>query len=239
MALVTGASRGIGAAIALRMAQDGADVAFTYVSRQERAEEVLKHIEATGRRGLAIRADAADPYAAHGVVKRVIETLGRLDILVNNAGVAELAPLPELSLQMLDRLIDVNIRGVFTTSQEAIKFMTAGGRIVNIGSINAERAGAPGMAGYSMSKSAILGLTRGMARDLGKQGITVNVVQPGPVETDMNPTDSPWAEATLKTLVVPRYGRPEEIAAGVSYLVSPEASFVTGTTLTIDGGFLS
>ncbi|MGQ5524669.1 SDR family oxidoreductase [Chitinimonas sp. PSY-7] len=138
-----------------------------------------------------------------------------------------------------DRLINVNVRGVFTASKAAVNVMGSGGRIVNIGSINAERAGVPSATGYAMTKSAILGLTRGMARDLGKQGITVNVIQPGPIGTDINPPDGPWAEETIKMLAVPRYGLTEEIAAGVAYLVSPEAAFVTGTTLTIDGGFLS
>lgn len=239
VALVTGGSRGIGAAIALRIAREGADVAITYVQHEACAKSIIQQVESLGRRGLAILADIGDPMQVKSSVEQVVRKFGHLDILVNNAGVGEFVPFVKVTLEMLNRLIDVNIRGVFLTSQEAVKMMNPGGRIVNIGSINAERAGIVGMSGYAMTKSAIAGLTRGMARDLGECGITVNLIQPGAIETDMNPIDSPWAERTIGSLVVPRYGMPEEIASGVAYLISVEANYVTGTTLTIDGGFLS
>jgi len=239
VALITGGSRGIGAAIARRLAKDGANVAFTYVSQPDKAAAVAKDIAASGREAIAIQADAASPIAIREAVSQVMHQFGRLDILVNNAGILEAAPLPDLALEALDRLININIRGVFTACQEAAKVMEKGSRIVNIGSVSGVRAGMVGMTGYAMTKSALIGLTKGMAWDLGKLGITVNVIQPGPIETDMNPRDTPWADQLVGMLAVPRYGQPDEIAAGVAYLVSPEAAFVTGSALTIDGGFLS
>jgi len=237
VALVTGGSRGIGAAIAKRLAQDGAAVAVTYTSAKQKADEVVRAIEAEGGRALAIHADNADTEAVKAAVAQTVKTLGRLDVLVNNAGIAVFKPLEQFSLEEFDRMVAINIRGVFIAAQEASRHMTEGGRIITIGSVNADRMPFAGGSVYAMTKAAVAGLTRGLARDLGPRGITVNNVQPGPVDTDMNPAEGPFA-ATLKGMMaLPRYGKDDEIAAMVSYLADPEAGFVTGACLTIDGGF--
>jgi 3-oxoacyl-[acyl-carrier protein] reductase len=237
VALVTGGSRGIGAAIAKRLAADGAAVAVTYAGGQQAAEGVVRAIEAEGGRAVAIRADAADAGAVRSAVAETARTLGGLDVLVNNAGVATIAPLDEFSLEEFDRLVAVNVRAVFVASQEAARHMGAGGRIITIGSVNADRIPFAGGSVYAMTKAAVAGLTRGLARDLGPRGITVNTVQPGPVDTDMNPANGPLAEMVTPTLAVGRYGRVDEVAAMVAYLAGPDAGFVTGAALTIDGGF--
>jgi 3-oxoacyl-[acyl-carrier protein] reductase len=237
VALIQGGSRGIGAAIAKRLAHEGAAVALTYISSPDKAAEVVRSIEAAGGRALAIPADSSDAEAVRGAVSRTVEHFGRLDVLVNNAGVLAIAPIEEFSLDDFDRTVAVNVRSVFVASQEAARHMTAGGRIITIGSTNAERMPFAGGSVYAMSKSAIVGLTRGMARDLGPRGITVNNVQPGPVDTDMNPESSEFAESLMGLMAVGRYGRAEEIAAFVAYLAGPEAGYVTGASLTIDGGF--
>ena len=237
VALIQGGSRGIGAAIAQRLAREGAAVALTYVSSPDKAAEVVRGIEAAGGRGLAIRADSSDPDAVRAAVRQTVEHFGALDILVNNAGVLAIAPIEEFSLEDFDRTLAVNVRSVFVASQEAARHMGEGGRIITIGSTNAERMPFAGGSVYAMSKSAIVGLTRGMARDLGPRGITVNNVQPGPVDTDMNPDDSEFADGLKGLMAIPRYGRAEEIAAFVAYLAGPEAGYVTGASLTIDGGF--
>ena len=237
VALVTGGSRGIGAAIAKRLAADGANVAITYTSGQEKADEVVRTIEATGGRAIALKADSANVDAVKRAVAETVRILGRLDVLVNNAGIATFGPLDQFSLEDFDRLVAINIRGVFVAAQEAARNMTEGGRIINIGSVNAERMPFAGGAVYAMSKAAVAGLTRGLARDLGSRGITVNNVQPGPVETDLNPATGPFAESLKSLMAVARYGQGDEIAGMVAYLASPEAAFVTGASLTIDGGF--
>jgi len=237
VALVTGGSRGIGAAIARRLSGDGAAVAITYASARPKADEVVRAIEAEGGRALAIRADSADAEAVKGAVAETVRAFGRLDILVNNAGVAVIAPLAEFSLADLDRLLAVNVRGVFVASQEAARHMGEGGRIITIGSVNADRMPFEGGGPYAMSKAAVAGLTRGLARDLGPRGITVNNVQPGPVDTDMNPAEGPFAESLKGLMAIRRYGRGDEVAALVAYLAGPEAGFITGASLTIDGGF--
>jgi 3-oxoacyl-[acyl-carrier protein] reductase len=237
VALVTGGSRGIGAAIARRLAAEGAAVAITYTSVQPKADEVVRSIKAGGGRALAIRADSADAQAVKRAVTETTKTLGRLDVLVNNAGIATLAPLDQFSLEDFDRMVAVNVRGVFVAAQEAARHMTEGGRIITIGSVNAERIPFAGGAVYAMTKAAVAGLTRGLARDLGPRGITVNTVQPGPVDTDMNPATGPFAESLKSLMALPRYARSEEIAGMVAYLAGPEAAFVTGASLTIDGGF--
>lgn len=237
VALVTGGSRGIGAAIAKRLARDGAAVAITYASAQQRADEVVGAIEAAGGRALAIRADSADAGAVKGAVAEAVRALGRLDVLVNNAGIGRVAPLHEFSLEDFDRMVAVNVRGVFAAIQEASRHMVAGGRIVTIGSVNGDRVPFPGGAVYAMTKAAVAGLTRGLARDLAPRGITVNTVQPGPVDTDMNPADGPRAERTKGLTALGRYGQGDEIASLVAYLASPEAAFVTGASLNIDGGY--
>ena len=239
VALVTGGSRGIGAAIARRLAADGADVALTYVSKPDAAEAVAGEIRAQGRRAEAIQADAADPSSVIAAVDRTAERLGRLDILVNNAGIAKHGDIAEMPLDDFDAILAVNVRAVFVACQAAARHMDEGGRIITIGSVNAERLPFAGSSAYGMSKAAVMGLTRGMARDLGKRGITVNVVQPGPIETDMNPGNTDFADAMRNLLAIRRYGHPEEIAAAVAYLAAPEAAYVTGTALTVDGGFLS
>ena len=237
VALVTGGSRGLGAAIAKRLATDGAAVALTYTSSPQKAEQVVHVIKSAGGRALAIRADSADVEAVRNAVAETVNVLGGLDILVNNAGVAALAPIDEFKLEDFDRLVAVNVRGVFVAVQEAVRHMKEGGRIINIGSINSDFVPFTGGSVYALTKSALAGFTRGLARDLGARGITVNNIQPGPVDTDMNPADGPFA-AQLKTMIaVQRYGRAEEIAAMVSYLAGPEAAYITGASLKIDGGF--
>jgi 3-oxoacyl-[acyl-carrier protein] reductase len=237
VALVTGGSRGIGAAIAERLARDGAAVAITFTSAPEKADAVVAGIEAAGGRALAIRADSADADAVRAAVARTVETLGGLDVLVNNAGIAKMAPLDAFTLEDFDRTVAINVRAVFVAAQAAARHMTDGGRIITIGSTNADRMPFPGGAVYAMSKAAIAGLTRGLARDLGPRGITVNNVQPGPVDTDMNPATGPFADSLRALMALPRYGTADEIAAMVSYLAGPDAGFVTGASLTIDGGF--
>jgi 3-oxoacyl-[acyl-carrier protein] reductase len=237
VALVTGASRGIGAAIAQRLASDGASVVITYASSSQKAEEVVQKIQAAGGQARAIQVDSANPQAVKNVVNETVETFGRIDILVNNAGVAKFAPFADFSLEDFNQTMNVNVKAVFIASQEAIKYMKEGGRIITIGSTNAERMPTPYGALYAMSKAALVGLTKGMARDLGPMGITVNNVQPGPVDTDMNPASGPYAEMIKGFMALPRYGRAEEIAAMVSYLASPEAAYVTGASLQIDGGY--
>ena len=237
VALVTGGSRGIGAAIAKRLAADGAAVAITYSSAKEKADEVVRSIESAGGRALAIQADNTDAGAVKAAVNETMKSFGALDVLVNNAGIAIFKPLDELSLDEFDSTVAVNVRAVFVAAQEASRYMKDGGRIITIGSINADRMPIAGGSIYGMSKAAVAGLTRGLARDLGPRGITVNVVQPGPVDTDMNPATGPFAEALTGYLAIKRYGQGDEIAGMVSYLAGPEGAYVTGAALTIDGGF--
>ena len=237
VALVQGGSRGIGAAIVKRLAEQGAAVAFTYVSSDDKARALQDSITATGAKALAIKADSASEEAIRGAVSKTVETFGGIDILVNNAGVLAIAPLEEFSLEDFDRTLAINVRSVFIASQDAARHMKEGGRIINIGSTNADRMPFAGGGVYAMSKSALVGLTKGLARDLGPRGITINNVQPGPVDTDMNPADGDFAESLIGLMAVPRYGKSEEIAAMVAYLAGPEAGYVTGASLTIDGGF--
>ncbi|WP_262112073.1 3-oxoacyl-ACP reductase family protein [Aeromonas sp. Marseille-Q5825] len=237
VAFVQGGSRGIGAAIVKRLARDGAAVAFTYVSSASKAEELVATITAAGGKALAIRADSADAVAVQHAIHQSVTRFGRLDILVNNAGVLVWGHLEELTLDDLDRTLAVNIRSVFVACQEAAHHMGKGGRIINIGSTNADRIPMAGGSVYAMSKSALVGLTKGMARDLGPKGITVNNVQPGPVDTDMNPADGESAEQLKGMMALARYGKDDEIASFVAYLAGPEAGYVTGASLTIDGGF--
>lgn len=237
VALVTGGSRSIGAAIARRLAADGAAVAITYTSSPNKADAVVKEIQAAGGRALAIKADSADAGAVTLAISQTVEAFGGLDILVNNAGVLAVAPLEQFTLADLDRSLAVNVRGVFVATQEAVKHMKNGGRIINIGSTNADRMPFAGGGVYAMTKSALVGLVKGLSRDLGPRGITINNVQPGPVDTDMNPASGPFAESLKALMALPRYGHADEIAGMVAYLASPEAAFVTGASLTIDGGF--
>jgi len=237
VALVQGGSRGIGAAIVRRLAKEGAQVAFTYVSSADTAEALAAEINDAGGKALALRADSADASAVQQAVEATVKAFGRLDILVNNAGVLAVAPVAEFDLADFDRILAVNVRSVFVASQAAARHMGQGGRIINIGSTNAERMPFAGGAPYAMSKSALVGLTKGLARDLGPQGITVNNVQPGPVDTDMNPAAGDFAESLIPLMAIGRYGQVEEIASFVAYLAGPEAGYITGASLTADGGF--
>lgn len=237
-ALVTGGSRGIGAAIVKRLAREGAHVALTYVSNRTQADETAREAHALGVKAIAIRADSADADAVVAAVEKTVANLGGIDILVNNAGIAVVAPIDEYRLEDFDRTLAVNLRAVFVATQAAVKHMKTGGRVINIGSCNAERMPFAGGGIYAMSKAALVGLVKGLARDLGPRGITINNVQPGPVDTDMNPADSSFAEMLRnQVMALPRYGTADEIAAMVAYLAGPEAAFVTGASLTIDGGF--
>jgi 3-oxoacyl-[acyl-carrier protein] reductase len=236
-ALVTGGSRGIGAAIVKRLAKEGASVALTYVSKPDEANATAKAAQVFGVRSMAIQADSADPAAVVASVEKTVVEFGGIDILVNSAGIAVLGPIDEFSMKDFDRTFAINVRAVFAATQAAVKHMKRGGRIINIGSCNAERMPFPGGSVYAMSKSALVGLVKGLSRDLGPRGITINNVQPGPVDTDLNPAGGPFAETLKGLMAIPRYGHVDEVAAMVAYLAGPEAGFVTGASLTIDGGF--
>jgi len=239
-ALVTGGSRSIGAAIAKRLAADGAQVAFTYVGSPAQAEETAQAIEAAGGRALAIQADAGNPDAVRAAVAQVVETYGALDILVNNAGIAVGGgPVDQIAFDDYQRMIAVNVTGVFVATQEAVRHMREGGRVVHIGSSMTRYASFPGASLYTLTKGAVTGFNRSLARDLGPRGITVNTVHPGPTDTDMNPADGDVAKLVGPGMAIGRYGKPSEIASVVAFLASPDAAFVTGADIVADGGFTS
>jgi 3-oxoacyl-[acyl-carrier protein] reductase len=236
VALVTGGSRGIGAAIAKRLALDGASVAITYAKDAVSAAAVVKAIESSGGKAIAIQADAADAKAVKAAVEQTAATLGKIDVLVNNAGTAVPKPFEETSLEEIDRMIDINLRGVLSATQSALKHMPDGGRIITIGSCVGERVLTPGLVAYSATKGAVKMFTQGLSREVGGRGITVNNVQPGPIDTDLNPASGDWATPQIAVTALRRYGTVDEVAALVSFVASPEASYITGANLTVDGG---
>ncbi|MGW0877074.1 3-oxoacyl-ACP reductase family protein [Streptomyces sp. NPDC002755] len=236
-ALVTGASRGIGAAIVRRLAEDGADVAFTYGTSAAEAEKLVAEASTNGNTVIAIQADSGDPEQVARSIDETVAQLGGLDILVNNTGVLYAGDIESLTMEQFDRLVAINVRGVFAAIKSAVPHLGATGRIINIGSINADRVPAGGFSLYAMSKAAVAGLTRALARELGPRGITVNNLQVGPTATDMNPEDGEMADSLRDLMALGRYGRPHEIASVVSYLSGPEAAYVTGANWNVDGGF--
>jgi 3-oxoacyl-[acyl-carrier protein] reductase len=236
VALVTGGSRGIGAAIAKRLAADGASVAITYAKDQNAASAVVKAIERDGGKAIAIQADAADAKAVKGAVEKAVATFGRLDVLVNNAGTAIPKTFEETTLEEMDRVIDINVRGVLVTTQAALKHMNDGGRIIMIGSAVGERVLVPGLVPYSATKGAVKIFTQALSREVGSRGITVNNVQPGPIDTELNPAAGDWAVPQKAATSLNRYGHVDEIAAMVAFVAGPESSYITGANLTVDGG---
>jgi 3-oxoacyl-[acyl-carrier protein] reductase len=235
-ALVTGGSRGIGAAIARRLAADGASVAVTYTKGAEAAQSVVKGIERAGGKAIAIQADATDAQAVVAAVEKTVATFGRLDVLVNNAGTAIPKPFEEAPLEEIDRMIDINVRGVFIATQAALKHLKDGGRIINIGSCVGERMMTPGLVAYAATKGAVKMFTQGLARELGGRAITVNNIQPGPIDTELNPAASEWATPQIANTALNRYGSVDDVAALVSFVAGPESSYITGANLTVDGG---
>lgn len=236
VALVTGASRGIGAAIAKRLAADGAHVAITYARDARAAEAVVKAIESSGRKALAIQADAADPAAVKSAVEQTAKAFGKIDILVNNAGTAIPKPFVDTPLEEIDQVFNINVRGVLVATQAALKHMPDGGRIIAIGSCVGERNFTPGLTAYAATKGAVKMFTQGLAREVGSRKITVNNVQPGPIDTDLNPAAGDWAAPQLANTALNRYGHVDEVAALVAFVAGPEAGYITGANLTVDGG---
>lgn len=237
LALVTGASRGIGAGIALALADNGADVVITYERSAERAKDIVKAIEDKGRRGFAIQADSADPTAVKRSVDEAAARLGGLDILVNNVGIARVGSFMEMQLDDINAMLNVNVRAALLASQAAIPYLKKGGRIITIGSNVAERVPFGGLTVYALTKSALLSFTRGLARELGPQQVTVNLVQPGPIDTDLNPANGELAQVNLPFTALGHYGTPADIGHAVAFLASPAASYMTGSVVTVDGGF--
>ena len=235
-ALVTGGSRGIGAAVAARLANEGAKVAITYTKGGDAAAAVVDRIERAGGKALAIQADAADDHAVTAAIEQTVAHFGSLDVLVNNAGLAIPKPFAETPIEEIDRVIAVNIRGVMVATQEALKHMPDGGRIIMIGSCVGERVMAPGLVAYAATKGAVKIFTQGLAREVGARRITVNDVQPGPIDTDLNPASGDWATPQIALTALNRYGHVDEVAALVAFVAGPEASYITGASLTVDGG---
>ena len=236
IALITGGSRGIGAAIAKRLAADGANVAITYTKGADAAASVVKEIVQAGRKAIAIQADATDAAAVIAAVEKTVATFGRLDVLVNNAGTAIPKPFEETALEELDRVIAINVRGVFVATQAALKHMKSGGRVITIGSAVGERVAAPGLVPYAGTKGAVKMFTQALAREIGSRGITVNNVQPGPIDTELNPAAGDWAVPQKAATALDRYGHVDEVAALVAFVAGPESSYITGANLTVDGG---
>jgi len=237
VAFVTGGSRGIGKAVALKLAEDGADVALTYRDSAEHAAEVVDRIKSLGRRAWAVRADSADPAAVRDAVDQAAAEFGRLDIVVNNAGIGVLGPVEELSLEDIDRVLNINVRAPFITSQAAVRHMAEGGRIISIGSCMAERVAFAGGSLYATSKTALTGLTKALAREMGPRGITANLIHPGPTDTDMNPAAGPGADMQKGLTALGSYGQPSDVAATVAHLAGDAGRYVTGASIAVDGGF--
>jgi 3-oxoacyl-[acyl-carrier protein] reductase len=235
-ALVTGASRGLGAAIAKTLASEGADVAITYEKSAERAAAVVSAIKAAGRRGLAIQADSADAAAVRRSIEKTVAELGGLDILVNNAGILRVGELKDLSLADIDALLNVNVRSPIIASKAALPHLGKGGRIITIGSYFADRVPTSVIGVYAATKSALVAFNKGLARELGPREITANLVQPGSIDTDMNPADGPFSATLKQFMALGRYGKPDDIANAVAFLASPKAQYITGSALTVDGG---
>ena len=236
VALVTGGSRGIGAGIAKRLAADGASVAITYSKGADAAASVVKAIETAGGKALAIQADGTNAAAVQKAVEQTVATFGQLDVLVNNAGTAIPKPFEEATLEELDQVIDLNLRGILVTTQAALKHLPNGGRIIMIGSCLGERTMTPGLAAYSATKAAVKLFTQGLSREVGTRGITVNNVQPGPIDTDLNPASGERAARQKAAVPLDRYGHVDEVAALVAFVAGPESSYINGANLTVDGG---
>ncbi|GHJ44228.1 3-ketoacyl-ACP reductase [Catellatospora sp. TT07R-123] len=237
VAVVTGGSRGIGAGIAKRLAAQGATVALTYQASADRAEAVVKEIDSQGGQAVALRVDSADGAAVRAGIAEVAQRFGKVDILVNNAGVAVVAPIDQIDDEHYERMVAVNLDAVFHASREALRHMGEGGRIITIGSVNGDRIHYGGGSVYALTKAGVAGFTRGLAREVSSRGITVNTVQPGPVDTDMNPADGPFAGFTVPFIAAGRYGTVDEVAGLVAFLAGPEAGYITGAAVNVDGGY--